>query len=290
MKSEKSSSNQINKIEEKTSLVPNSNKYKRELFYPILCLSLAITPWLIINYFTDYLDPMFKEIGFCQSTKIRQGYDSFEICFWVDLLGSITLYLMVYLLNDNIDSTDRSELISAIPGTIIHGAAHYYQYFNKGKFMGNGVDSMLTLRHGPWHLISGNFIFVLGFQFTLQQGLGNFYSMLGIAFLINAFQMLFVPSLYALTYVNTWIFLTDLIVKYFKPLKREEDWGDYFMKLIIIILLVEPIFEATYCENKFEYYGGHAIFDTLIIFYEFVWVGLSYYRNKNQVYMKSKIQ
>ena len=72
--------------------------------------------------------------------------------------------------------------------------------------------------------------------------------------------------------------MTDILVKYFRPMTREEDWTDLVSKTLIIILLVEPLLEATYCENRLEKYGGHAIFDSWIVFMEFVLLALSCYR------------
>ena len=50
------------------------------------------------------------------------------------------------------------------------------------------------------------------------------------------------------------------------------------MKILIIILLVETLLEATYCENRLENNGGHALFDSWIVFMEFVLLALSCYR------------
>lgn len=260
----------------------------RDIFYPILCMTLATAPWFIINFLPNYLDSKYKEIGFCQSTKANQGYDSFEICFWVDLLGSLLLYFLVILLGNRISSTDRSEIVSSVPSTIMHGFVHYYQYLNEGKFSTMGQDPMKPFREGPWYLFPGNFAFIFGFQYTLQSGVGNFNSMLGVSIVINIFQMLYVPQLYALTYVNTWIFITDILVKYFKPITRKPDWGDTLLKIIIVILLLEPIIEATKCQNGLENYGGHALFDSWIVVFEFISLALAYYREKNQKNTKSE--
>ncbi len=251
-----------------------------ELFYPILVLTLAIAPWVIFIFFPDYLDSKYKEIGFCHSTKTRQGFDSFEICFWVDLLGSLILYLLVTLLKDGIPSTDVSEIVSSVPSTIMHGLVHYYQYFNQGKFVISGMDPMKPIREGPWYIFIGNFAFIFSFQYNLQNSVGNFKSIMGISLVIKAFQTLFVPQIWSLAYVNTWIFLTDIFVKYFKPSTRKPDWGDTILKIMIVILLLEPIFEATKCENGLENYGGHALFDSWIVLYEFIWLGIVYYRNR----------
>jgi len=270
-----------------TSSVKNKIE-SRNIFYPIICISLATAPWFIIHFFPNYLDPKYKEIGFCQSTKENQGYDSFEICFWVDLLGSIFLYLIVLLLGNRISSTDRTEIVSSIPGTIMHGFLHYYQYLNKGKFFPMGQDPLKSFRGGPWYLNAANIGFIFGFQYNLQSGVGNFKSILVSSFAIKLFQILFVPPLYALTYVNTWIFITDIFVKYIKPIARKLDWGDLLLNIIIFILLLEPIIEATKCQNGLENYGGHALFDSWIVFYEFIWLALAYYREKNKNKSKSE--
>jgi hypothetical protein len=265
-------------------------KPNREIFYPITCMLLSTAPWFIIYFLPQYLDAKYKEIGFCQSTKIRQGYDSFEICFWVDLLGSILLYLLVIILGNRISSSDRSEIISHVPATIMHGLLHYYQYLNQGRFFSNGQNSMKLFTEGPWYLFVGNFAFILGFQFNLQQGVGNYKSLIGASLAINLFQVLFVPHIYSLTYVNSWIFITDILVKYNKPMTRKEDWGDSLSKIIIFILLLEPIIEATKCENGLENLGGHALFDSWIVFFEFFSLGLAYYRERNKEKTKSEKQ
>jgi len=254
--------------------------HKRDIFYPLLCMTLAIGPWIIVNFFPNKLDPIYKEVGFCHSTKSKKGFDSFEICFWVDLLGSLALYILVILIGDGISRKSRSEILSSIPGTVMHGLVHYYQYINQGKFINTGQDPMKPFLEGPWYLLLGNFAFILSFQYNLQYGVGNFKSIIGVSIAIKALQMLFVPLIYSLTYVNTWIILTDILVKYFKTMKRKPDWGDTLMKIIIVILLIEPILEATKCQNLLENYGGHALFDSWIVFYEFVWLGLAVYRHR----------
>jgi hypothetical protein len=259
----------------------------RDIFYPILCLTLSTAPWFIINFFPNSLDSKYKELGFCQSTKARQGYDSFEICFWVDVIGSLLLYLLVILLGNRLSSSDRSEIISSVPATIMHGVVHYYQYFNQGKFSFSGQDPDNPFRDAPWYFYVGNFAFILGFQYNLQLAVGNIKSMLAASIVIKAFQILFVPSLYGLTYVNTWIFITDILVKYMMPVTRKLDFGDTLSKIIIVILLLEPILEATVCENGLENYGGHALFDSWIVFYEFFSLALAYYREKNRNKVKS---
>jgi hypothetical protein len=262
-------------------------KPSRDILYPFLCITLATAPWFIVNFFPNHLDSKFKELGFCQSTKIRQGYDSFEICFWVDLIGSLLLYFLVILLGNRISSSDRNEMISSVPSTIMHGIVHYYQYLNQGKFSFNEQDPMKPYREGPWYMYAGNFAFIMGFQYNLQTSVGNFKSMLGASMAINVFQLLFVPPVYGLTYVNTWIFITDILVKCFKPITRKSDFGDTLSKIIIIILLIEPIIEATKCENGLENYGGHAVFDSWIVFYEFFSLALAYYRENNRKKIKS---
>ena len=77
--------------------------------------------------------------------------------------------------------------------------------------------------------------------------------------------------------------MTDILVKYFRPMTREEDWTDLVSKTLIIILLVEPLLEATYCENRLENNGGHALFDSWIVFTEFVLLALSCYRYQGAV-------
>jgi hypothetical protein len=259
-----------------------SGKYKKDFFYPIVYMLLAIGPWMIINFFPDNLDPIYKEIGFCQSTKSKQGYDSFEISFWVDVIGSILLYLLIILIGKGISSEDRSEIVSTLPGTIMHGIVHYYQYLNQGKFSSTPQEPLKAFLEGPWYVNLGNFAFILGFQYNLQHGIGNFKSILGVSLAIKSLQIFLVPQIYALTYVNTWIILTDILVRHLKPEIRKPYWGDTLLKIMIVILLIEPIIEATNCQERLENYGGHALFDSWIVFYEFVSLGLAYYRHRNE--------
>jgi hypothetical protein len=258
----------------------NSKSTNKDIFYPTVYMLLAIGPWMIINFSPNNLDPIYKEIGFCQSTKSKQGYDSFEISFWVDVLGSILLYILVLLIGKGISKEDRLEITSTLPGTIMHGIVHYYQYLNQGKFSSTTQDPMKAFLESPWYVIVGNFAFILGFQYNLQHGIGSFKSIFGVSIVIKTIQIFFVPQIYALTYVNTWIILTDIFVKYLKPITRKKDWGDTLLKIIIVILLIEPIIEATNCQGRLENYGGHALFDSWIVFYEFVTLGLAYYRHR----------
>jgi len=79
---------------------------------------------------------MYKRYGFCISTKEDQGFNSFELCFIVDLCGAALIFLAVKTfgkvgLEGGLSEPVAARIIKDLPAIVAHGCVHYFQYYNR---------------------------------------------------------------------------------------------------------------------------------------------------------------
>lgn len=207
-------------------------KRTNSLLYDILSIiivSLCIVPWILFKFYSEAISNVWKKTGFCQSIKDKQGYDSFEICFFVDIINAGIMFLILLYFKSKISESKYNKCISALPTIVIHGAVHYYQYFNEGSLVIFSESNMYK-----YYILI--FVFVFLFQSNIQVGVGNVYTFLLATVIIMTFEYFFVPQIYALTYVNGWIMVTNLICDRFK-----DERPNNLYQFMIIILLCLPL-------------------------------------------------
>lgn len=176
-----------------------------------------------------------------------------KFSFFVDVINAGILFLILQYFKSTMSEKRYKICLSAIPTIIIHGTIHYYQYFNEGSLIVLSESNIYQ-----YYILL--FIFVFLFQTNFQVGIGNFYTIFLATMTIMTFDYFFIPQIYILSYVNSWITISKLVCERLKNEKRSN-----LFQYMVIATLCLPILEATNCENFLMNYGGHALFDTFVV-------------------------
>lgn len=97
----------------------NKDEVKLAMLIPVL----ALWPALMMDDILVNIDPSFKQDGFCYARAENQGFDSFEVCFYIDTAFAILLYYFSQKFPDQSDL-----FMKQIIPIFMHGAAHYMIY------------------------------------------------------------------------------------------------------------------------------------------------------------------
>ena len=168
------------------------------------------------------------------------------------------MFLILQYFKPKISEKNYKKCFASLPTIIIHGTVHYYQYFNEGSLIVLSESNIYQ-----YYILL--FLFVFIFQYRIQEGIGNVFSILLATIFIMLFDYCFVPQIYVLSYVNSWITISKLICEKLKNEKRSN-----LLKFTTIMTLCLPILEATNCENFIMNYGGHALFDSSVVLIHYI--------------------
>ena len=155
------------------------------------------------------IDEEYKATGFCRASVPTHGFDSYQACFVVDMLGCVVLLGLCWGGNKHSSAT-----VGPAASIFMHGIFHLSQFLFGWPMpmqIGRILYPLFTLA------------FVGGFGVGFKAG--NIVHLLVISSAIELFRVNFVSDPFVFAYTNTWIYVRLLSPRFVAPQPRETALG-----------------------------------------------------------------
>lgn len=195
-----------------------------------------------------WLDDEYRANGFCVAEHSTHGFNSYEMCFFIDAVVATFLLL-----------SERARPIRAhAPPILLHGCLHYLQYL-----FGWPLPRALHISAYAVFAVSLMYEFGVGLEVGSKRTLA-----LSTAAVVGI-ESLLVPAYMQFAYTNLWVFVVAASTDIARTRKGPEYLDPYCRSWPATIMLfwaggVFPFLEAAACNSGVKALGGHAIFDTSI--------------------------
>jgi|EP01047_Picozoa_sp_COSAG01_P057272 hypothetical protein len=205
----------------------------------------------------------YRETGFCRANSFSDGFDSYQLCFVVDMLGCLALTALWW-------GGQKKGINTVGPAASIfmHGIFHMAQFLF-GWPLPVHVERVVS----PLFVLS----FVGGFG--VGSKVGTTVHLVVIAAAIELFRVTFVSPPFAFAYANSWIYAVATGVGATQQVmaavastpagstttQQPAATPSPAPSIFIFFGAVLPFCEAILCDHGIKALGGHALFDTTIV-------------------------
>jgi len=207
-------------------------------------LNLAL--WVAL-LFQPHVEEQFMTEGFCWSKHETVGFDSFELCFYIDMIGTALLLAIYWRFPKH-----RAMTSFLIPGILMHGIGHYKMFLNKT------TDTRFV------STLSKIILFLFTFAFMFLVKCDNLKRII-ISSIISYATFVWIPTHMVFNFTNTWI---NMIIIYWTStdpiFDKKEYLGDIVLGFLNFCAYIVPFLEAFHCTSFLQNFGGHAVFDFMI--------------------------
>lgn len=209
---------------------------------------MTLVFWALIGAdHRDYIslvDPEYKQNGFCVATHATQGFNSFQLSFFIDTVACLAMLAT---------KNGRDKFFGFVCTVLVHGLFHLVQYIFGWPFPPEieGIANIV-------------FIAVNVGGFGIGSRVGTMFHWVAVTAAIEIFRRAFVPDVFLFAYTNTYIYGLNAFVGIMSALHNVQDHVNIPANFFFLGGVVVPFFEAIMCNRGFKDLGGHAIFDLVI--------------------------
>lgn len=249
-----------------------------------------------------WLDPAWKEQGFCVTHPAIPYWSSHDVCLYVDVLAAVLLYGVYVVLGKDIVALKQTNanFLNTLPGLVAHGIAHgsiaavlrsnstrgATNHPDRGASFQNasiayGTDTgwelwrHMTTAQAIWQPLAGG-IFWLGIFHSLMPKAKLPTKCLVIMPVVGL--QLFVPGKFGFTYVQTVIMLLFSCVELVKsPAEKQDISYPLYACIVGVPVTMMAWLESTQCSAFVrDVLYGHVVYDAFIPLAILVWYLLCY--------------
>lgn len=205
---------------------------------------LTIAFWTLVvadhKGYVSVIDPEYKEAGFCVAEHQSNGFNSYQLCFFIDTAACLCLLFF----------KDASYALGPVCTIFFHGAFHMAQYV-----FGWPLPPTVGLVAYPVFTLA----MVAGFGVGTK--VGSKLTCVVVVLAIELFRRAFVPLAFDFAYANTWIYAIATAVGVTSPSRQKQPMA---ATLLILAGTIVPFLEGILCNRGFKAAGGHALFDLTV--------------------------
>jgi len=211
---------------------------------------------------TDIFNQTYQTEGFCKETMPTTSLTAFELCFWVDTLGSIFIFFLAF---PNRNLKGMKFILMGLPGTILHGLAHLQLHYYEDSSLAK--DLTMSQQNVSYELLLGSMagmtLFWMALTYPVLQHHMQLFTIFLISVLYSVVMVFAMPQKFGFTYIQSVIISTWCLSELIAP--NDQIHGVVVSACIMVPSVIVSWCEGLFCDGFLINYGGHAWYDSSLV-------------------------